>query len=47
MDKERKIIQSAIDHRLEAIEGNPFLAQRIIAAEEGEKEVKKFLIFAA
>ncbi len=41
MDKERKIIQSAIDHRLEAVEGNPFLAQRIIAAEEGEKEVKK------
>ena len=47
MDKERKIIQSAIDHRLEAIEGNPFLAQRIIAAEEGEKEVKKFSVSLA
>lgn len=41
MDKERNVIQHAIDERLSAVQGNPFLAQQIIAAERGEKEVKK------
>jgi len=41
MDKEQKIIQNAVDHRLSAVQGDPFLAQRIIAAEKGEQEVKK------
>lgn len=40
-------IKQAIDHRLSALEGDPFLAQRIIAAEEGEKEVKKFSVSLA
>lgn len=37
-------IKQAVDHRLSALEGDPFLAQRIIAAEEGEKEVKRFSV---
>lgn len=40
-------IKQAVDHRLSALEGDPFLAQRIIAAEEGEKEVKKFSVSLA
>lgn len=46
---ENNKIKRAVDNRLSGLEGNPFLAQRIIAAEKGEKEVKKVsvsLVFA-
>lgn len=36
-----KQLKSAIDHRLSGLEGNPFLAQRIIALEKGEQPVVK------
>lgn len=34
-------VQQSIDHRLSALQGNPFLAQRIIAAEKGDPPVVK------
>lgn len=34
-------MQNAIDHRLSGLEGNPYLARRIIDAEEGEKPIMK------
>ncbi len=40
-------IKRAVDNRLSALKGDPFLAQRIIAAEEGEKEVKRFSVSLA
>ena len=39
----KHLLQSAIDHRLSGLEGNPFLARRIIAAAKGERPMKKKL----
>ncbi|MBE5771270.1 MAG: hypothetical protein E7336_07870 [Clostridiales bacterium] len=39
--KMQEQMKNAIDHRLSGLEGNPYLAQRIIAAEKGEKPVMK------
>lgn len=47
MDNEKIRIQNAIDRRLSSVQGDPFLAQRIIAAEKGEKEMKKFSVSLA
>jgi len=38
---ERKEFQDAINHRLSGLEGNPWLAQRIMTAEKGEPPVMK------
>lgn len=41
-DKDIKnTLQKAIDHRLSGLEGNPFLAQRIIASEKGDQPIVK------
>lgn len=37
----KKALQTAVDHRLSGLSGNPFLAQRIIQREKGEQKVKK------
>ena len=39
----KRLLQSAIDHRLSGLQENPFLARRIIAAAKGELPMKKKL----
>ena len=39
----KRLLQSAIDHRLSGLKENPFLARRIIAAAKGERPMKKKL----
>ena len=39
----KRLLQSAIDHRLSGLEENPFLARRIITAVKGERPMKKKL----
>lgn len=38
---QEKILKESIDHRLSGLTGNPFLAQRIMAAEKGEEKIVK------
>lgn len=38
---QNKSIKESIDHRLSGLNGNPFLAQRIMAAEKGEEKIVK------
>lgn len=46
-DALKNTLQTAVDRRLSGLEGNPFLAQRIICAEKGDQKVKKFSVSLA
>ena len=39
--KQKERFRAAVDHRLSGLQGDPWLARRIIAGEKGEKKVKK------
>lgn len=40
-DEQRQRVRAAIDHRLSSLEGDPWLARRIVAKSKGEKPVMK------
>ena len=42
--KDVKRFQEAVDHRLSGLDGDPWLAKRIIANEKGEKKMKLHLL---
>jgi len=40
-DQLKNALQTAVNHRLSGLNGNPFLAQRIMQSEKGEPKMKK------